>query len=355
MVQEGDAALYRVAHHHAVALRVQQIARHEQAHLEVLRPTHRVPPIAAGTQIGFELAQHRVLVLHLCPEVGRERTRELRGVVPAAAVRVVRVRGIFQVLAEEQAPERLRLRIASDVAVQARQKHRAPGRVGASRPEAPDLVFPKDVVAAEDLVGPLAGEHDLDPALANQPGQAQQRGGRGTHHRPLGEPHHVLERTPDVRPVDLHFAMVRLEVPNHLALELALVETRVGETDREGRQVVDVVALHERGQDRRIESAAEIGCHRHVRAQLQPHGVMQHRAHLVLPRLEGLLLVIVLARELVPPVLVQRTLAFLQHERAPRRELLDALERRSRRHRHPEGRDLSDGRGIDFRTQAPVR
>src|SRR4029453_220972 len=122
-----------------------------------------------------ELAHHRVLVLHLCPEVGRERTLELRGVVPAATMRVVRVRSVFQALAEEQAPKRLRLGVASDVAVQARQKGRAPGRVGASRPEAPDLVFPKDVVAAEDLVGTLTGKNDLDPAVANQSGQPQRR------------------------------------------------------------------------------------------------------------------------------------------------------------------------------------
>src|SRR4029434_10510678 len=100
-------------------------------------------------------------------------------------MRVVRVRSVFQVLAEKQAPERLRLRVASDVAVQPRQKRRAPGRVGALRPEAPDLVFPKDVVAAEDLVGTLTREHNLDPAVAHEPGQAQQRGGRGAHQWPL--------------------------------------------------------------------------------------------------------------------------------------------------------------------------
>ena len=80
--------------------------------------------------------------------------------------------------------------------------------------------------------------------------------------------------------------------------------------------------LHQRGQDRRVEPAAQVGRDRHVGAQLQAHGVVQRLAHLLFPILERALFVLVLRREVVLPVAALGAAALLEHQDPPGRQFL---------------------------------
>ena len=110
-------------------------------------------------------------------------------------------------------------------------------------------------------------------------------------------PDDVGERAADVGAVHLDLPMIGLQMLDHLPLIVALVEARVAEADREGRQIVDVMPLDERGQDGRVEAAAQVRRDRHVGAQLQTHGVVQQsRARCSFQYSNGALFVLVLAR-----------------------------------------------------------
>ena len=104
-------------------------------------------------------------------------------------------------------------------------------------------------------------------------------------------PHQALERVEEIGAVGLGLRERRPGLARHLARERALVETRVGVAHGEGAH--GTIECRTRGEQhgRGIETAREAGAHRHVRAEVDAHGISQQRtkalSRLALADVEG--------------------------------------------------------------------
>ena len=104
------------------------------------------------------------------------------------------------------------------------------------RPEAADLRFLEDVVAAEHLVRAFAGEHDLVAVVAHQLREQIQRRRRRAQERRLGVPDDIGNDAGDVVVRAAQLAVLGAERVDDLALVAALVEFGIVERDRERAQ-----------------------------------------------------------------------------------------------------------------------
>ena len=96
-----------------------------------------------------------------------------------------------------------------------RSSRRGATRFRLSRREAAHLRFLEQVVAAEDLVGAFAGQHDLVPGGAHAVGEQHQRRRRSAHQRRFRMPDRAgkLRRS---RRAAVHGRVVGAQVPHHL-------------------------------------------------------------------------------------------------------------------------------------------
>ena len=253
---------------------------------------------------------------------------------------VQRVAGVGEVPPVELPQERPRAgRVGREPAVQPREQERAQLRLRVAGPEAADLVLAKDVVAAEELVGALAGEHDLEPRVLNRARQLEQRRRGRPQERLLCELDHAREDGRDIgrahgRPVKLHAELRRDRV-----LRGGLVEALVAEADAERVQARADGARRERGGDRRVEASAQVRGDGNVRAQPDLRRRLEDRLELVhevvLRRVDGVEL------EIPPAPLLDDSVA-ADDRVVRRRKLPDSHEGGAVRQRRPGGERVHD-------------
>ena len=117
----------------------------------------------ASTRALLSPSRARLLEQPLVEEA--ERAAGVREAQPMAVQRVV---DVLEPALVEAGEERARaLQVLPEELVQPCEEQRPDLRVGHLRPEPADLVLAVDVVAAEELVGALARDHDLEARLAD--------------------------------------------------------------------------------------------------------------------------------------------------------------------------------------------
>ena len=180
-------------------------------------------------------------------------------------------------------------------------------------------------VAAEQLVGALAGERDGHVVG----GQLAER-----EEADRGEVRERLVEVPDQAPQVLGVAL-------QLDLELVVVgaqrlghATGVGdlgvlacEADREGLERLGHVARHQRDDQARVEAAAEHRAERHVAHQPHLHRLVELVEHDLGPLVGRARVAVGVRHRVVPPALEPHA-AVLDDQALARQQLADALQRR---------------------------
>ena len=183
---------------------------------------------------------------------------------------------VSQAFLEEGREERaLALCQSAYVLVEPLQQQRTPDGVGLPRPKAPDLGFLENIVATEELIRALAGQHHFVARLMHQPGQQEHRRGRGAHDRRLRVPDDFGKDLANLRVCRVNHLMFRSEVLRHRLLKLTLVVVGIAKRNREGRQTIRSVATDDCRDGRGIEPAAQVGTHRHIRPEANPRRINQ--------------------------------------------------------------------------------
>ena len=242
-------------------------------------------------------------------------------------------------LEQETGPTRTPSRARAEVRVEAFEQLDCP--IGVVAVQVADRDFLEEVVAPEELVGSLAGHHDLEVVLVDLPGQQVERHRGGADQGDLSVANHLRERVPDLRGSGDDHVVARAQRRGDQFLFGALVVCRVVERDRESPQLALLLDLSQGADQTRVEAAGQVGPDRHVRPQSHGDAVSQGRLELrVTPRL---------LRPGPPPAPALDDLAALPDQQPARLELLDPGERRLRRLRCPERERLVDAPHVDRR------
>ena len=253
VVEVREATLDGIGHQHAVALRAQEIARHEHSHLQVLAAGDRAPAGEARRQRGDE------------PLLGGARGERTAGigiqearsrVVPAGPVRVQGVSGVPEVAAVERPQHLERRRLL--VPVQPRQQGQPRLRCRGTAPECTQLRFAVDIVTDENLIGAFPRQDDAAVARMDGPTERHQRRRGSARQRRLRVPGHVAEAAGNLGPSRDHAQMVDAQMLHHQRLPLTLVEALAVEAEAVGAQLLAAEAVGHGGHDRGIEAAREV-------------------------------------------------------------------------------------------------
>ena len=215
--------------------------------------------------------------------------------------------------------------------------HHAPANGRRNRGVAPRVqVSVVAVVAAEQLVAAVAADHDLDVLareLRDLVGAEGQRIGR------LVEVVDELRQVFQERRIQRALVVLGAGGAGHRACMRRLVELRVGQPDRECRQVLHADALREhRDQQARVEAAAQEGADGHVAHQVQPQRFVDLFFELVGERLVAALELRLVGE--VPVAANRGFAAVLEHQHVPGREFADAAVHRARRRDEAQGQVL---------------
>ena len=277
VVKEGEAPLHGVGHGHSIALRGQQVLRQEDAAFDELRPRQGVPAhIYARKGLGQLMGTVAPGLSQLLFHPPREQALDACRTAPAHEVAVARVSGLSKPVAEEGFQVGAGgVGHALHVSVQPPQQQGPEPRIGVGGPETAQFILFEDVIPAQKLVGPLAGEHHLEAVLPDQPRQQKHGHGGGAQYRRLHMPHHIGEVFSDLLVGAVHRHMLGAQMVGHALLVGRFVKVLIGEGDGEGLEPVARVTPHDGRYSRRVEAAAQVGPHGHVSAQAQARGVHQ--------------------------------------------------------------------------------
>ena len=178
-IQERDPQFQRVGHRHLVGLD-QNVAAQPGEQVDVLHPRHRVPAGGLGVDRRGDVG-----VGPFRPESGQH----------VAQLRVGEAAGIAVVALLEGQRSAVQQALAAHAVRQGfgQRSHRAPKRSRQVVERLERQRFPIDGVAAEQLVGALAGQHHLD-VLARLAGDEEQRHQRRVGHRFVEVPDDLGQR-----------------------------------------------------------------------------------------------------------------------------------------------------------------
>src|SRR5262249_18360916 len=131
----------------------------------------------------------KIAIRNSMKRLGRQKHLEFGGELPPRKMREEAARHLLCAYVKKcfQISRRLRLHLRQ-VRIEALQQQRTHLRIRPDAPEAPDLGLLEKVVAAEDLVRPLACEHHLVAALAHEPREKVKGRRSGAEQRLLGVP-----------------------------------------------------------------------------------------------------------------------------------------------------------------------
>jgi hypothetical protein len=225
-------------------------------------------------------------------------------------------------------------------------------------PEPADLRFTEQIVAGEHLVGALAGQHDLDAGIADEPRQQEHRRRRGAQDRPFGMEDGLGKHARDVVARDEDLAVIAPQIRRHRPLMPGLVVLGVVEPQREGGELGSLGAQTERGDERAVEAAGEVAADLHVGAQhAQAGGVLEAVTDALDRFVERAGEAGRVGRGIVraPAAAGADDPAAGVSARGARLELLDALEDRARRERRPEREELIEAGGVEPARQRSIQ
>ena len=174
VIQERKPPLNRVAHEHPVALRRQQVAREQRVRLQELRAGEGAP-LRELRRSCCEERLHRVVPEHTLGEGGREETPDPRRRRPAEQVRKARLLRVIEAQPPECFQQRRILLPDPKIRVQALQQQIAPIRSRPLSRPMPYLALPVQLVAPEELVGALSGQHHFRAVIAYDATEREQR------------------------------------------------------------------------------------------------------------------------------------------------------------------------------------
>src|SRR5581483_6290106 len=245
------------------------------------------------------------------------------------------------------ADEALRLVVEADAA---RRGGQALGQRPRQRRERPDAareeVGDVGVVAAEQLVAPLARERDLDPAR-RELGYEVRRQRRRVGERlveGLGQRRQEERR---VRPQHELLVVGRV-APRDEPHVGQLVEGALGEADRERPQRLAELLRRERGERRRVDAAREQDADRDVADEVGAHRVAEPGPQLGGQRLLALRPLLARGRRRRPRVATELDRAVLPGQQVTRRQLADLAEDRERRGDRVEGEEALERVEVDL-------
>ena len=211
-------------------------------------------------------------------------------------------------------------RVGREPAVQAAKEQRTQARRGIACPKPSHLVLLEDVVAAEQLVSPFAGQHDLESGIVHRGGEVEKGNRSRSQQRLLGELDDPREGGGDRCGVHGRSLEVDTELTGHSVLLRALVELSVREANPPGREHAPAQLVRgERGELRRIEPAAQVRRDRHIGAKADAYGIGEERVQLLDELSLGTVRVL-FAREVdIPPALEALRPVLAHHEIVGRR------------------------------------
>ena len=192
-----------------------------------------------------------------------------RRVVPPESVGIVRRVRIRQAPFKEcfyirptAAPQ------AHNIRIELVKKQRTDFRRRSLRPESTHLHLFENVIAGKKLVCTFTGHDNFELEIMNQSREQEHWHRRGAEHRRLRMPDDVRERASNIGMGTLDNVMISAQMFCHLSLKVALVKFRVV-GKRDGKRIErSVRVLADDGCcRRRIQTAAQISAHRHIRAQ----------------------------------------------------------------------------------------
>src|SRR5580658_687338 len=266
MVQEGEPAFDGVCHGHAVALRRQDVAGKQVLRLEVLGLAETVPGSVRLGQPRSDFGMTCVSVNFSTDGIGEE-SLQVGCQLPARNVREEWLEIAVDMDVEECFAVGVGLVLnVLQVGIQpAKQKRPHPG-IGLRFPEAANLGFFENVVAAEHFVGPFSGYHYLVAALAHQPRQKIERSWSRAQDRFFGVPDHVRKYFGDLILGAADVLVLAVQKAYRLLLEGAFIEFGVVKRDREGPKLGVRKLLDQCRGNSRVQPAAEVSAYRDIRA-----------------------------------------------------------------------------------------
>ncbi len=274
-IEKGMPQLQRMGHGDPVALGGEEKAGEKRGEFQKLRLVQTVAPGEAGRQ---QIAQGilRGPAGAGCPPLRRQESQIPPTVFPAEPVGEKRIVDISRAHGVEVVEEATAAgRIGENVGIQPFQQQGAAAGGRFPGPIAPDFGFLENIVAAEDLVGPFAGEHHLEAALLHLPRQEEKGRRGGSQQRLFAMPNDGREMLTDLGAAQSENTMAGADEIGGLLLKHRFVEGSLPETQGEGMQVLRAFFFRrESGENGGIETAAQIGAHRHVRPQPQADRIL---------------------------------------------------------------------------------
>ena len=245
VVQERQADFEGIGHGRPVPLGGEQVIGQEELHFQVLGPGNQVAGCKIKRKTLEDLFPPWGSVELLC-DLRAEELGVLAGIVPADAVRkagVFHVTGLDGIKGIQKGARSSG--ILEDIGVELLEQQGADFGIGLPPPELTDFGFLEDVVAAEDLVGPLAGEHHLELVFPHQTGQEVQRNRGCAQDGFFAVPDEIGEMVANALVGCQGSPVIRLQVGDHLLLVAAFVEGTFLKADGEGLETVVEVARNE--------------------------------------------------------------------------------------------------------------
>ena len=132
-------------------------------------------------------------------------------------------------------------------------------------------------VAPEQLVAALARQHNFH-ALGRQSRHEVERNARGPGDRLVLVPDEPRQRLEELLLRDGHLVMSRADVLGDIASKAQFAVASLAVADGEGLHRLAAQALHDRGDDARVDAAAQEHAQRHVAHQPQPHRLFDRPA-----------------------------------------------------------------------------
>ena len=161
---------------------------------------------------------------------------------------------------------------------------RGQGPIGSPEPLVPGR-HPIALVTEEELIGPLAGEHDLD-VVPRQARDEVERDARGKPDRLVFMPEELGQRAEELRGGDHHLAVLRPDRAGRKTRVRELVRLTVGKTNGEGTDRLLDHRCHEGRQPARIDPARQEQPERHVAHEVAPDRLRQTGTHVASAVLE---------------------------------------------------------------------
>ena len=229
----------------------------------------------------------------------------------------------------------------------------APERRGNPLPQVRDRGSAMLPVAAEQLVGALAGQRDGD-VLRRQLGERDEAQGGEVRDRLVEMPDQAVERDRLLGERKLELVVVCAErVGDEAGVGELVARARLLEPDGEGLHGPVHLLRHQRDDQARVEPAAEHRAERHVAHQPHPHRLLELRDQPLAPLLDAAAALERGLRIAPEPPLLDR--AVLDHEDAAGLELLHGGQRCRRRGEEPEREERVDRLVVEVARDEPAR